>query len=237
MTVSALNDLTWSILSVLIVNRTQSSMKKKQTNKFGSYGFNFGEKPNPEPGTLTFESSEIADCPETYRPHLYSKHNPSTSTATLLSLKKRHTSFSLWSLRDKGCICLLVINVSLFKIATLNMISPFRLSGCLKKPKLNFAGQKSCFFRKKAFKWTIAQFSNQLGTIFGVSIDLYEGQNKHNGNVDFYEDLTPPQWWSRLIWKLRNSSFENNLQRKNIIAFLGSLTDVITICQGQTSRS
>jgi len=118
--------------------------EEKEKNKFGPCGFNFGEKPNHEAGTLTFdfESSEIADCSETYRPHPYTKHNPSTSTTTLLSMKKKDKSFSLWPLRDKGCICFLVINVSPFKKASLNMLSPFRLSGCL---------EKMFFCRKNAF--------------------------------------------------------------------------------------
>jgi len=49
------------------------------------------------------------------------------------------------------------------------------------------------------------------------------------------DELTIPQRWFPIDLKvalIRNGLFESILQKKNDVAFLGTQTDVITICQG-----
>ena len=114
-----------------------------------------------------------------------------------------------------------------------------------RKAKIVLCSSKIFLLCKNAFKWAIAQLSNQLGTIFRVRLKFALNHHWnlffHDANFIFLIQIygnfkvtlkMVPDWFDSRAMAHLNAF----LQRKNIfeeqsiiLAFLGTLTDVIPI--------
>ena len=112
-----------------------------------------------------------------------------------------------------------------------------------RKAKIILCSSKIFFLCKNAFKWAIAQLSNQLGTIFRVRLKFALNHHWnlffHDANFIFLIQIygnfkvtlkMVPDWFDSRAMAHLNAF----LQRKNIfeeqsliLAFLGTLTDVL----------
>ena len=112
-----------------------------------------------------------------------------------------------------------------------------------RKAKIILCSSKIFFLCKNAFKWAIAQLSNQLGTIFRVRLKFALNHHWnlffHDANFIFLIQIygnfkvtlkMVPDWFDSRAMAHLNAF----LQRKNIfeeqsliLAFLGTLTDVM----------
>ena len=114
-----------------------------------------------------------------------------------------------------------------------------------RKAKIILCSSKIFFLCKNAFKWAIAQLSNQLGTIFRVRLKFALNHHWnlffHDANFIFLIQIygnfkvtlkMVPDWFdSRAMAHLNAFLQRKNIfeEQSSILAFLGTLTDVFHI--------